>query len=344
MFPTPTPSLTAITTTTATTSTPPTSTPEQRNNINNINRNNANNNYRANNFNSNARNSQLHDPEIQSGQTISPSSRTTVATWPRTTVNSPAAEISLTLISRTVLQRISKTDPVPARIRTVQAARTSPSKETRHAATVSNRIGEPAATPLAITARVATPAPTVLAGNRAWREIARSSRPGEALIAPRHPPPEQIAGAAALHGHNSNRDRRGRGRRAREAAGRDSLAQLPVSKPGRGNQPNFNQQNRPGAAQNQSRPANQPQRDASRGYGQQPSRGASNNAFGNYSQGGNARTNSARGQQSLQGNHAQPSGGGNRAQPASAGANRGGGGAARPQQQPARQTGGARHR
>src|SRR5580704_1243062 len=163
-------------------------------------------------------------------KTISPSSRTTVATWPRTTVNSPAAEISLTLISRTVLQRISKTDPVPARIRTVQAAPTSPSKETRHAATVSNRIGEPAATPLAITVRVATPAPTVLAGNRAWREIARSSRPGEALIAPRHPPLEQIAGAAALHGHNSNRnrDRRGRGRRAREAAGRDSLAQLPV--------------------------------------------------------------------------------------------------------------------
>ena len=102
-------------------------------------------------------------------------------------------------------------------------------------------------------------------------------------------------------------------------------------------QPNFNQQNRPGANQQnrpgaaQSRPANQPQRDASRGYGQQPSRGASNNAFGNYSQGGNARTNSARGQQSLQGNLAQT---------ANAGGNRGGG-ASRPQPQ-ARQTGGRR--
>jgi len=95
-------------------------------------------------------------------------------------------------------------------------------------------------------------------------------------------------------------------------------------------QPNFNQQNRPGAAQ--SRPANQPQREASRGYGQQPSRGASNNAFGNYSQGGNARTNSARGQQSLQGN---------RAQTMNAGGNRGGGGASRPEAH-ARQTGGRR--
>ncbi|MBV8675293.1 MAG: hypothetical protein JOZ33_17855, partial [Acidobacteriaceae bacterium] len=71
------------------------------------------------------------------------------------------------------------------------------------------------------------------------------------------------------------------------------------------------------------------------GYGQQPNRGASNNAFGNYSQGGNARTNSARGQQSLEGNRGQPVGGGaNRAQASNAGgANRGGGGGARPQPQ-----------
>ena len=122
---------------------------------------------------------------------------------------------------------------------------------------------------------------------------------------------------------------------------RGNLAQNNRQQAGGPNQPNFNQQNRaganqqnrPGAAQNQNRPANQPQRDASRGYGQQPSRGASDNAFGNYSQGGNARTNSARGEQSLQGNRTQPSGGGaNR--PQTAGANRGGGGASRPQQQP----------
>jgi hypothetical protein len=104
-------------------------------------------------------------------------------------------------------------------------------------------------------------------------------------------------------------------------------------------QPNFNQQNRPGAAENQNRPANQPQRDASRGYGQQPSRGASNNAFGNYSQGGNARTNSARGQQSLQGNRPQQN---------AVAANRGGGGASRPQPpsrpQPQAHQGGARRR
>lgn len=127
---------------------------------------------------------------------------------------------------------------------------------------------------------------------------------------------------------------------------RGNLAQNNGQQPGRGNQPNFNQQNRPaanqqnrpGAGQNQNRPggANQPQqRDAARGYGQQPNRGASSNAFGNYSQGGNARTNSARGQQSMQGNRPQqPSGGGaNRAQTSTAGANRGGGGASRPQQQ-----------
>jgi len=70
---------------------------------------------------------------------------------------------------------------------------------------------------------------------------------------------------------------------------------------GAGNQPNLNQQNRGGA--NQSRPQNlqQQQRQPSRGYEQQASRGTSSGAFSNYGQGGNARTNSARGQQSLGG-------------------------------------------
>lgn len=130
---------------------------------------------------------------------------------------------------------------------------------------------------------------------------------------------------------------------------------------GRGNQPNSNnqnragqnQQNRPGVNQQnrsnlgqnqnrggynqgQNRPANLNQtRQPERGYSQ-PNRGASNNAFGNYSQGGNARTNSARGQQSLERNR----GGANRAQAPSnfGGGNRGGGGA-RPQ---AREAGGRR--
>jgi len=136
---------------------------------------------------------------------------------------------------------------------------------------------------------------------------------------------------------------------------RGNLAQNNNQQFGRGNQPNFNNaQNRPGANQPnrgglnqngnragmnqaQNRPANlnQPPRQPERGYGQQPNRGASNNAFGNYSQGGNARTNSARGQQSLEGNRGQPVGGGaNRAQASNAGgANRGGGGGARPQPQ-----------
>ena len=143
---------------------------------------------------------------------------------------------------------------------------------------------------------------------------------------------------------------------------RGNLGQNDNRQAGRGNQPNFNnqnrvgnnQQNRPGVGQPtaggrgqnqgrgglnqaQSRPANlnQPQRQAERGFGQQPSRGASDNAFGNYSQGGNARTNSARGQQSLQGNRAQASGGGGgaRQQPQGGGGNRGGGGGSRPQPQ-----------
>jgi hypothetical protein len=130
----------------------------------------------------------------------------------------------------------------------------------------------------------------------------------------------------------------------------------------RGNQPNFNNQNRGnfdqpnrgGPNQNQNRPAfnqnqnragnfNQQQRQPERGYGQQPNRGASNNAFGGYSQGGNARTNSARGQQSLEGNRGGNYGG-NRAQAGGGfnGGNRGGGGGARPQ--PAAREGGGRRR
>jgi Protein of unknown function (DUF3300) len=97
-----------------------------------------------------------------------------------------------------------------------------------------------------------------------------------------------------------------------------------------GQQPNFNQQNRLGNNQNQGRPGNlnQNQRQPQRGYGQQPNRGNDKSAFGNYGQGGNARTNSARGQQSLQGgNRTQAAGGANRAQGAGAGGgNRAGGG------------------
>ncbi len=103
-----------------------------------------------------------------------------------------------------------------------------------------------------------------------------------------------------------------------------------------GNQPNFNQnqnragmnqqQNRGGMNQNQGRAnnINQNQRQPQRGYGEQGTRGHGTSAFGDYSQGGNARTNSARGQQSLAGNRgggAERSGGG--------GARAGGGGGGR---------------
>ena len=101
---------------------------------------------------------------------------------------------------------------------------------------------------------------------------------------------------------------------------------------GGSNQPNFNQQNRPG--QNQARPTNlsQSQRQPSRGYEQQASRGTGTGAFSNYSQGGNARTNSARGQQSFEGNRG--AGAGSRAQASGGGGARGqaaGGGGARAQ-------------
>jgi uncharacterized membrane protein YgcG len=74
-----------------------------------------------------------------------------------------------------------------------------------------------------------------------------------------------------------------------------------------GSQPNFGQQNRAAGAQAQGRAENQ--RQAERGYGQQASRDAGNSALGNYDAGGNARTNSARGQQSLNGGGARGGGG-----------------------------------
>ena len=94
---------------------------------------------------------------------------------------------------------------------------------------------------------------------------------------------------------------------------------------------NLNQaQNRPGnlSGQTQNRsgtPGGQTRNDPARGYGQQANRGNSNSAFGNYGEGGNARTNSARGQQSLGVN--QPSGGVQRQQQAGGGGfGQGGGG------------------
>jgi Protein of unknown function (DUF3300) len=83
------------------------------------------------------------------------------------------------------------------------------------------------------------------------------------------------------------------------------------------------------------------QRTEQRGYGNQPNRGASNNAMGNYKQGGNARNDSARGKQSVNSggnrggaNTAQArssgggakSGGGNRSGGAKSGGAKGGGG------------------
>jgi uncharacterized membrane protein YgcG len=74
------------------------------------------------------------------------------------------------------------------------------------------------------------------------------------------------------------------------------------------------------------------QRTEQRGYGNQPNRGASNNAMANYQQGGNARNDSARGKQSVNGGGNR--GGGNTAQAQNrggggGGGNRGGGGGAR---------------
>ncbi len=92
-----------------------------------------------------------------------------------------------------------------------------------------------------------------------------------------------------------------------------------------GNQPNFNQQNRAAANQNEARGGNfnQNQRQAERGYGQQPAPNSGKSAFSNYGQGGNARTNSARGQQSLAGTRG---GGGFENRGGGGAQNRGGGG------------------
>jgi uncharacterized membrane protein YgcG len=95
-----------------------------------------------------------------------------------------------------------------------------------------------------------------------------------------------------------------------------------------------------GAGNRNQGPGNQ--RTEQRGYGNQPTRGASNNAMGNYQQGGNARNASTRGQQSVNGganrggaNTAQArggggggakSGGGNRSGGAKSGGAKGGGG------------------
>ena len=76
--------------------------------------------------------------------------------------------------------------------------------------------------------------------------------------------------------------------------------------------PNTQAQNRGALQANEARPNtnfNQNQRQPQRGYGQQASPGSDNSAFGNYGQGGNARTNSARGQQSLEGRNTALGGG-----------------------------------
>jgi Protein of unknown function (DUF3300) len=117
------------------------------------------------------------------------------------------------------------------------------------------------------------------------------------------------AGAA-----QNNRQQSGAGNQAR------------VNQPG-ANQGRLNQQQGAGQGRVNQQPAganqnrgggnlSQPQRDAARGYGQQPNRGTSSSALSNYSPGGNTRTNSARGQQSLQGN--RNAGGGGGARPAQA--------------------------
>ncbi len=111
---------------------------------------------------------------------------------------------------------------------------------------------------------------------------------------------------------------KGQGNLGQQRAG-GNQANLNQQNRGGGNQPNFNQQNRGAQNQAQARGGNfnQNQRQAERGYGQQPAPNSGKSAFSNYGSGGNTRTNSARGQQSLEGNR----GGG--------GAARGGGGEAR---------------
>jgi hypothetical protein len=95
--------------------------------------------------------------------------------------------------------------------------------------------------------------------------------------------------------NRGNQAQNNRGNQAQNYRG--NQAQNNRQQPGGMNQSRPNQQ-----GQNRGGGFNNSQRDASRGYGQQASRGTNTGAFSNYSQGGNARTNSARGQQSFQGN------------------------------------------
>jgi hypothetical protein len=133
---------------------------------------------------------------------------------------------------------------------------------------------------------------------------------------------------------NENAGNVGQQRGANQSGlGQNRAASQPTAqRPGNLNQAQAGQQRAGNLGQNQAspqRPAanqagagnlNQNQRQPQRGYGEQPTRGSSSAALGNYSQGGNARTNSARGQQSLNGGGggARASGGG--------GARAGGGG------------------
>ena len=117
--------------------------------------------------------------------------------------------------------------------------------------------------------------------------------------------------------------------RAGSAAGQPRQGNLSQPQAGQQRPANLNQ------GQAAQRPANQPsagnlnqnQRQPQRGYGDQASKGSSNAALGNYSQGGNARTNSARGQQSLNSGASAGGGGGARGG-GGGGGGRGGGNAA----------------
>jgi Protein of unknown function (DUF3300) len=101
---------------------------------------------------------------------------------------------------------------------------------------------------------------------------------------------------------------KGQGNPGQQRAGGNQTTRNPQNRTQ--NQPNFNQQNRAGTQQARGGNFSGNQRQAERGYGQQPAANSGKSAFSNYGSGGNARTNSARGQQSLQGNHG---GGGARA-------------------------------
>jgi hypothetical protein len=136
------------------------------------------------------------------------------------------------------------------------------------------------------------------------------------------------AGAQQLRNENAGNLAQQRGANQPGVGQNRAASQPTAQRPGNLNQAQAGQQRPSNLGQGQAaqqRPANQAgagnfnqnQRQPQRGYGEQPTRGSSSAALGNYSQGGNARTNSARGQQSLNGG----GGGGARAG--------GGGGAAR---------------